>query len=138
MYTILIRAYLTAHVVHMPGHWNIEKSNTMLVYRNDLHYLYADKQAKETARAAASYYKTVAVLHGQHVERYEISVLDGPYISDTKLCFIVHPIQSSEPHSLQEIFEPTDEQREAKRRTILVNKAIATSPNYCGYDLNER
>ena len=138
MYTILIKAYLTTHVVHMPGHWKTERSNTMLVYRNDLHYLYNDKEAKETARAAASYYKTVPMLHGQQVERYEISVLDGPYVTDTKLCYVVHPIQSHVTHSLQEIFEPTPEQQEAKRLNILTNKAIATRPNYCGYDLNDR
>jgi hypothetical protein len=138
MYTILIKAYLTAHVVHMPGQWKIEKSNTMLVYRNDLHYLYNDKEAKETARAAVNYYKTVAVLHGQHVERYEIIVLDGPYINDTKLSYIVHPVQSHVTHSLQEIFEPTPEQIESRRLNKLVNKAIATYSNYCGHDLNNK
>lgn len=138
MYTILIRAYLATHVMHMHGPWKIEKSNTKLTYRNDLMYLYQDKNAKLTARAAADYYKTVPILHGQHVERYEISVLDGPYIKDTKLCFVVHPVESCTPHSLQEIFEPTPEQQEAKRLNILTNKAIATRPNYCGYDLNDR
>ena len=138
MYTILIRAYLSSHVVQMPAHWKIERSNTMLVYRNDLMYLYQYKSAKLTARAAADYYKTVQLLHGQHVERYEISVLDGPYVTNTKLCYVVHPIQSTTPHSLQEIFEPTDEQIESRRLNKLVNKAIATSPNYCGHDLNNR
>ena len=138
MYTILIRAYLSAHVVHMPAPWQIYKSDTTVVYRNDLHYLYNDKEAKETARSAASYYKTVPTLHGQHVKRYEISVLDGPYITDTRLCYVVHPIQTTAPHSLQEIFEPTPEQIESRRLNTLINKAIATSPNYCGYDLNNK
>ena len=138
MYIILIRAYLSAHVVDIPTPWKIYKADTKVIYRNDLMYLYADKNAKLTARAAADYYKTVAILHDQHVERYEIRVLDGPYIADTKLCFIVHPIQTSTPHSLQEIFEPTAEQLEEKRRTILINQHRNTSPNYCGYDLNER
>lgn len=138
MYTILIRAYLSAHVVHMPGQWRIYKSDTTVVYRNDLMYLYQDKNAKLTARAAADYYKTVPTLHGQHVERYEISVLDGPYVTNTKLSYIVHPVQSHVTHSLQEIFEPTDEQIESRRLNKLVNKAIATSPNYCGCDLNNK
>ena len=138
MYTILIRAYLVAHVVDIPAPWKIEKSNTMLVYRNDLHYLYNDKAAKETARAAANYYKTVQLLHGQNVERYEIRVLDGPYVTDTKLSYIVYPIQSVTPHSLQEIFEPTAEQQESRRLNILNNQARAAAVNYCGYDLNNR
>ena len=138
MYTILIRAYLSAHVVHMPTPWKIYKADTTVVYRNDLIYLYADKEAKETARAAAAYYKTVAILHDQHVERYEIRVLDGPYIADTKLCYVVHPIQTSTPHTLTEIFEPTAEHIEAKKLLILHNQSIPTTIESCGYDLNNR
>ena len=138
MYTILIRAYLSAHVVHMPGQWKIYKSDTQVVYRNDLHYLYDKQQATKTTFAAFEFYKGHKTLQDVEVMRYTIHLLDGPRITDAIKCYEFTPIQRTNEHSLTELFEPTAEHFEAKRLTILHNQSKPTSIEPCGYDLNER
>lgn len=57
MYTILIRAYLSSHIINIQAPWNVYKIDTKVVYRNDLHYLYDKHEATKTTFAAMEFYK---------------------------------------------------------------------------------
>jgi len=138
MYTILIRAYLSNHVINMKAPWNVYKIDTKVVYRNDLHYLYDKHEATKTTFAAMEFYKGHKTLQDVEVLRYTIHLLDGPRLTDAIKCYDFTPIQRTNEHPLTEIFEPTAEHIEAKRLTILHNQSKPTSIEPCGYDLNER